>query len=298
MQLAISIQQVYAPILQQQVLNVVQISDKNASIIQCGNVTYQIADNGSVSAYGQKPSLFHNQLQLNYIYIQIDDVRQLYCDIALNQLWYITKQGTLYQEALGPNGQTVFYQYSESNVPITGVLQMTGNFNVKYLLTTAGLFVRGSCNPFYMLCGQNYPNLYTYFVKVVIDPILINDIGHIEFDVGMGRFLFIYMKNQTIYTLGSTNGILASSDSYINLLGQHSRAAIGVNAQTNLPILYYLQNNNLFYKDVTKNESILLFSAVEDFTIQSNQERICNYIFIKQQAEQLPRIQIYDKNWS
>ncbi|CAL6049439.1 Hypothetical_protein [Hexamita inflata] len=117
-------------------------------IITCGDVVYQIANDRSVWAKGKKPELFGKQIQYEFISINLQDVKQLFCynDNNVPKLWYVSTDGVVFKETEDPKGWTIFDIDITDNIPQTGVRQIVSGGNpvttgVIFVLTQTGIFV-------------------------------------------------------------------------------------------------------------------------------------------------------------
>ncbi|CAL6049270.1 Regulator_of chromosome condensation 1/beta-lactamase-inhibitor protein II [Hexamita inflata] len=278
----ISLQNVIYPKLQQRVgLTVGELSqDSNIlDIISCDSVIYQIAQNRSLMAKGQKQSLFHKETQLEFVYFGFDGALQLFCTHD-SKLLVITKDGFVYTEKLDSRG---WISFIKSDDPLlVDVLQITGGWGVQVVLTKSKLLVSGICSSDSKVCDKTAPGFYQTFTELQTD-ISASNIKRIEWDKSSGRFVYVYLYNGDVYALGANeDGALPSQNNpdtaSSRLIGTGiTKVAIGKNVTQNVTSTYFIKNNTLYNFYQTKENQLL--DNVLDFQISdinaSHQSIIC-----------------------
>ncbi|CAL6060838.1 Hypothetical_protein [Hexamita inflata] len=213
--------------------------------IECEEAVYIVAQNKSVLAMGRHEGHFGQMAQLDFSYIKVDNVKQLFC--VSGKLWYISNDGKLYMETLD-NKRTIFEaQKMPEAMPVP--YQIVGDEKVQFILTYLGLYFKGECDDEIHICGQLDSGTYSEFTFVPITPIIASNIRKIELTP---TFLFIYLKIDEVFALGQDQAeILPIIDEQSSLFQKKignglNRVFVGFNLTTFLPAMYYLKNKNLY----------------------------------------------------
>ncbi|CAL6024342.1 Regulator_of chromosome condensation 1/beta-lactamase-inhibitor protein II [Hexamita inflata] len=194
-----------------------QISNSTnlTDIIICNNVIYQILENGTVQALGNKPSLLGHKQQYQFVNTQLKNVLKLYCYMDL-YLWYISNKNELFFETYDYNDKkTVFTQslknlYLPTGIPLQNIKQIVGNDLLQFVLTSSAIYVTGTLNVQYIFNG-NSTGIEESYLKL---PLMLNASNIVDIDLTQSMsYLFIYMTNGDVYALGdNTQGILTVAD--------------------------------------------------------------------------------------
>ncbi|CAL6099798.1 Hypothetical_protein [Hexamita inflata] len=248
-------------------------------IITCGDVVYQIANDRSVWAKGKKPELFGKQIQYEFISINLQDVKQLFCynDNNVPKLWYVSTDGVVFKETEDPKGWTIFDIDITDNIPQTGVRQIVSGGNpvttgVIFVLTQTGIFVKGKCDGTSRICGLTQIGQHNVFIPVVTTLIDTTKINYLELSQKYD-YLFVY-TDTGVYALGNNQkGNLAIADNlYERFIGTGiTRVSIGWDMVKARQTSYFLMNNNLYlYDSDTTAKNVLVLDNILDYIIQSS----------------------------
>ncbi|CAL6099964.1 Regulator_of chromosome condensation 1/beta-lactamase-inhibitor protein II [Hexamita inflata] len=230
-------------------------------VIDCGEVIYQLLENGTLQAKGTQPSLFGNKAQYDFVDINIYNVTQLYCCYG-NKLWYVTTAGQVFQEELTDDNITIFTHYNTDGMPASGVRFIAGD-TTKFALTDSGIMYYGD-ELDGNFCGQTNDFIWEYMnLPTRLIP---SEIKKLELSQN-NQFLFIYMKNGDVYAIGNnTEGVLAPADTSCQRLIQRDvqNVQIGWSHSLGKKAAYYLINSSLYVYD---SANVKLFQNVSDFRL-------------------------------
>ncbi|CAL5983396.1 Regulator_of chromosome condensation 1/beta-lactamase-inhibitor protein II [Hexamita inflata] len=252
-----------------QISNTSNLSD----IIICQNVVYQLLQNGTVQALGNKSSLIGENTQYNFVNTNLENVKKLYCYMNF-YVWYISTTDELFFEQYDENGLSIFTQSSENEylpvgIPVQNIKQIVGNDSLQFVLTSSSIYVTGTLSVQYIYNGDATGIEETY-LKL---PLVLNasNIESIDLTPSIA-YLFVYMNNGDVYALGdNTKGVLTTADSKCERkVGTNiTRVSVGYSQTRQQITMYYLQNNNLFmYDPKMKDKQVLIQDQVFDYQQQ------------------------------
>ncbi|CAL6084348.1 Regulator_of chromosome condensation 1/beta-lactamase-inhibitor protein II [Hexamita inflata] len=232
-------------------------------VIDCGEVLYQLLENGTLQAKGTQPSLFGNKAQYDFVDINIYNVTQLYCCYG-NKLWYVTTAGQVFQEELTDDNITIFTHYNTDGMPASGVRFIAGD-TTKFALTDSGIMYYGYKME-NIFCG--IPNDYIWEYMNLSTKLIPSDIKKLDYSDNF-QVLFVYMKNGDVYAVGNnTKGVIAPADTSCQRLLQKGVQNVQISWSPYLykQVAYFLINNTLFLYNQSKN--VKLFSNISDFSVK------------------------------
>ncbi|CAL6059162.1 Regulator_of chromosome condensation 1/beta-lactamase-inhibitor protein II [Hexamita inflata] len=234
--------------------------------VECGKFVYAVLSNGSLVARGENEEIFGVKYQLQFKYLNIDNVRSLYCEHEL--LAYLANDGNLYLQV--QYVQFKFEKFTSHSIPAY-IKQMHLVADQLLLLTANGIYIKGRCGDSHF-CGQLPTGEYNEFSQLILDNIDVTQIVRIEYEDEFNRFIFIYMKNGDVYALGSNNdGILpliAADSAYQRLVGNgYQKIMLGFNLTEFSDVSYYIKDNNFYQYVKNTKQQHLLYKNVLDFYI-------------------------------
>ncbi|CAL5982960.1 Regulator_of chromosome condensation 1/beta-lactamase-inhibitor protein II [Hexamita inflata] len=245
--------------------------------VECGKFVYAVLSNGSLVARGENEEIFGVKYQLQFKYLNIDNVRSLYCEHEL--LAYLANDGNLYIQV--QQVKFKFEKYTSHSIPAY-IKQMSVDDQL-LLLTTNGIYIKGRCGDSHF-CGQLLPGEYNEYTQLILDNIDVTQIVRIEYEDEFNRFIFIYMKNGDVYALGANNdGILpliAADSAYQRLVGNgYQKILLGFNLTEFSDVSYYIKDNNLYqYVKNTKQQHLLYRNALNFYIDVTEKDFLTIYL--------------------
>ncbi|CAL5983374.1 Regulator_of chromosome condensation 1/beta-lactamase-inhibitor protein II [Hexamita inflata] len=241
-------------------------------IIVCQDFIYQILQNGTIQALGEKLSLLSNKIGYDFVNLNIKNAKKLYCYLD-QYLQYITTTDELYLEQYDRNGSSIFTQSLEDDYvlarPIHNIKQIVGDEALQFVLTSSSIYVTGTQSVRYIFNGDA-TGIDESYLKL---PLVLNasNIESIDLTPSIA-YLFVYMNNGDVYALGdNTKGVLTTADSKCERkVGTNiTRVSVGYSQTRQQITMYYLQNNNLFmYDPKMKDKQVLIQDQVFDYQQQ------------------------------
>ncbi|CAL6022229.1 Regulator_of chromosome condensation 1/beta-lactamase-inhibitor protein II [Hexamita inflata] len=273
-----------------------QISNSSnlIDIVIFKDAIYQLLENGTVQALGNKPSLLGNKQQYQFVNTELKNFLKLYFYKDL-YLWYISTKNELFFETYDYNDKkTVFTQslkniYLPTGIPLQNIKQIVGNDLLQFVLTSSAIYITGTQNVQYIFNG-NSTGLEESYLKL---PLILNASNIVSIDLTKSMsYLFIYMNNGDVYALGdNTQGILTVADNKCERkVGTNiTRVSVSYNHTRKQMTMYYLESTNLYLYDQSTNKVLVQdyvfdYQKDQDYQIygQNNQQK--NTIIIGNQS--------------
>ncbi|CAL6055514.1 Hypothetical_protein [Hexamita inflata] len=270
---------VFIPQMQSHNLHLTSVSQDNVSqVTVCANTVFQVHSNSSLMARGMNKYLFKNKEQLDFVYIHIDGVSQLYCNVDDQRLYLVFQNKSMFAET----------PTSTFELVLENVLQISGFFGITFVLTTSQLLVKGNCDSS-RICGITPTGTYDVFTPIVLQEIDVQNIERIDFETQWSKFLFIYMKNGDSFALGdNAQNILPVKkliNSYQFLIGSNiKQVQVGINLQKQTPRGFYVKQSTAYYFEGKESvfaenvQNILImistYKEQEIIYIQNNQIKV------------------------
>ncbi|CAL6056883.1 Hypothetical_protein [Hexamita inflata] len=247
-------------------------NDDVLDLISCGSNMFQVMLNGTVQMTNVKEGLLDKQSYM-FVDIGISSVSRVFCP-DFKQFHYLTQSGKLMVEDGIEAGKLKFKEL----LPGQHVIDYNSTNSVSLILTTQGLFAKGTCKD--LICGISDTTFADY--TIILSTLFTSPIVSFRIHEGDSKNLFIYLENGDVYLTGKSEKFPITQDlDPIRKIGSGLKSAyLGKNLSVSQSVIYYIKGADLmmYSSKLTPTEQLVQTGVRDimyrDFQLFLSQENV------------------------